>query len=44
MCRTCCTYGVTRGTNKVSMGKPGGKRTLGRLRRRREEKIKTDVR
>ena len=44
MVGTCCTYGVTGAANKVWVGKPEGKRPFGRLRRRREDKIKTGVR
>ena len=38
----CATYGG-RGVHKVLVGKPGGKRPLGRPRRRWEHNIKTDL-
>ena len=36
----CGTYGVRRGVHRVLVGKPGGKRPLGRPRRRWEGNIK----
>ena len=39
---TCCTYGG-RGVHKVLVGKPEGKRPLGRPRRRWEYNIKMDL-
>ena len=36
--------GERRGVYRVSMGKPEGKRPLGRPRRRGEESIKMDIR
>jgi hypothetical protein len=37
----CSTYGETRGAYRVLVGKPEGKRPLGRPRRRWEDNIKT---
>ena len=39
----CSTYGVRRGVIRVLVGKPEGKRPLGRPRRRWEDNIKTDL-
>ena len=39
----CSTYGEKRGVYRVLMGKPEGKRPLGRPRRRWEDNIKTDL-
>jgi len=38
----CSTFGERRGVNRVLVGKPEGKRPLGRPRRRREDNIKMD--
>jgi len=43
MGRACSTYGERRGVYKVLLGKPEGKRPLGRPRRRWEDNIKTDL-
>ena len=40
---TCSSYGERRGIYWVLMGKPEGKRQLGRLRRRWENNIKIDL-
>ena len=39
----CSTYGERRGVCRVLVGKPKGKRPLGRTRRRREDNIKMDL-
>jgi hypothetical protein len=39
----CSTYGERRGIYRVLVVKPEGKRPLGRLRRRWEDNIKTDL-
>jgi hypothetical protein len=39
----CSTYGERRGANRVLVGKPEGRRPLGRLRRRWEDNIKMDL-
>ena len=39
----CSTYGERRGVYRVSVGKPEGKRPLGRRRRRWEDNIKMDL-
>ena len=39
----CSAYGERRGVYRVLVGRPEGKRPLGRLRRRWEEKIKMDL-
>ena len=39
----CSTYGARRGVYRVSVGKPEGKRPLGRPRRRWENNIKLDL-
>ena len=44
MGRTCSTYGAVRKVYRVSVGKPEGKRPLGRSRRRWEDNIKMDLR
>jgi hypothetical protein len=41
---TCSAHGKIINTYKISVGKPDGKRPLGRHRRRREDNIKTDIR
>ena len=40
---TCSAYGNRRGVYRVLVGKPEGKRQLGRPRRRREDDIKTHL-
>jgi hypothetical protein len=40
---TCSAYGVRGGVYRVLVGKPEGKRPLGRPRRRREDNIKMDL-
>jgi len=42
MGEACGTYGEIRGAYRVFVGKPEGKRPLGRPRRRWEDTIKTD--
>jgi hypothetical protein len=44
MGRTCSTYGVRRGPYRGLVGKPEGRRSLGRPRLRREDNIKIDLR
>jgi hypothetical protein len=44
MGRTCGTYGERRGANRALVGKPEGRRPLGRPRRRWEDNIKIDLR
>ena len=39
----CGAYGGGRGVHRVSVGKPEGKRPLGRPRRRWEDNIKMDL-
>ena len=39
----CCAYGEGRGVHSVLVGKPEGKRSLGRPRRRWEDNIKMDL-
>ena len=39
----CSAYGERKGVYRVLVGKPEGKRQLGRPRRRREENIKKDL-
>ena len=39
----CSSYGKRRGVYRVSVGKPEGKRLLGRPRRRWEDYIKMDL-
>ena len=39
----CGAYGEGRGVYRVLVGKPEGKRQLGRPRRRREDNIKMDL-
>jgi len=41
---TCGAYGEGRGVHRVLVGKPEGKRPLGRSRRRWEDNIKMDLR
>ena len=43
MGRACGAYVEGRGVNRVLVGKPGGKRPLGRPRRRWEDNIKMDL-
>jgi hypothetical protein len=43
MGRACSTYGEKRKLYGILMGKPEGKRPLGRPKRRREENIKMDL-
>ena len=40
---TCSTYGDRKGVYRVLVGKPEGKRPLGRPRGRREDNIKMDL-
>jgi hypothetical protein len=40
---TCGAYGEERGVQRFPVGKPEGKRPLGRPRRRWEDNIKTDL-
>jgi hypothetical protein len=44
MGRTCGTYGERRGAYRALVGKPEGRRPLGRPRRRWENNIKMDLR
>jgi hypothetical protein len=44
MGRTCGTYGERRGAYRALVGKPEGRRPLGRPRRRWEDNIKIDLR
>ena len=39
----CSTYGETRGVYRVLVGKPEGKKPLGKPRHRWEDKIKMDL-
>jgi hypothetical protein len=39
----CSTYGVGRGVYRVLVGKPEGKRPLGRPRRRWEDNVRMDL-
>jgi hypothetical protein len=39
----CSTYGARRGVYRVLVGKPGGKRLLGRPSREWEDHIKMDI-
>jgi len=41
--RACSTYGVRRGVYRILVGKPEGKRPLGRPRPRWEDNIKMDL-
>jgi hypothetical protein len=43
MGRTCGAYGGGKRVHRVLVGKPEGKRSLGRPRRRWEDNIKMDV-
>jgi len=43
MGESCSTYGERRGVYWILVGKPKGKRSLGRPRHRREEDIKMDL-
>ena len=40
---TCSAYGGSRGVCRILVGKPEGKRPLGRPRRRWEDNIKMDL-
>jgi hypothetical protein len=40
---TCSTYGEKRGAYRILMGRPKGRRPLGRPRRRWEDNIKMDL-
>jgi hypothetical protein len=44
MGRACSTNGEKRNAYRILVGKPEGKRPLGRLRRRWEDNIKMDLR
>jgi hypothetical protein len=44
MGRACSTNGEERDAYRISVGKPGGKRPLGRRRRRWVDNIKIDLR
>jgi hypothetical protein len=44
MGRTCGAYGGRRGAYRALVGKPEGRRPLGRPRRRWEDNIKMDLR
>jgi hypothetical protein len=44
MCRACSTNGETRNAYRILVGKPEGKRPLGRPRRRWVDNIKMDLR
>ena len=44
MGRTCSMYGTSRNAYRVLVGKPEGKRPLGRPRHRWEDNIKMDLR
>jgi hypothetical protein len=44
MSRVCSTNGVTRNAHRILVGKPEGKRPLGRPRRRWVNNIKIDLR
>jgi hypothetical protein len=44
MGRECSTYGASRGAYRILMGKPEGKRPLGRTRHRWKDNIKTYLR
>jgi hypothetical protein len=43
MGRTCGTYGEIRGKYRALVGKPEGRRPLGRPRRRCEDNIRMDL-
>jgi hypothetical protein len=43
MGRACSTYGEKSGAYRILVGRPEGKRPLGRLRRRWEDNIKMDL-
>jgi hypothetical protein len=42
--RTCSTHGEGRGVYRVLVGKPEGKKPLGRPKRRWDDNIKMDLR
>ena len=44
MSRACGAYGEGGSVHRILVGKPEGKRTLGRTRRRWEDNIKLDLR
>jgi hypothetical protein len=44
MDRACSTHGEKGNAYKILVGKPEGKRSLGRPRRRRENNIRMDLR
>jgi hypothetical protein len=44
MGRTCSTYGEKRNAHRILVGRPEGRRPLGRYRRRWEDNIKMDLR
>jgi hypothetical protein len=44
MCRACSANGEKRNANRILVGKPDGKRPLGRPRRRWVDNIKMDLR
>jgi hypothetical protein len=44
MGRACSTHGKKRNAHRILMGKPEGKRPLGRTRCRSEDNIKMDLR
>jgi hypothetical protein len=44
MDRACSTHGGKRNAYRVLVGKPEGKRTVGRPRRRWEDNVKMDLR
>jgi hypothetical protein len=43
MCRSCSTHGQEGNADRVFVGKPGGKRSLGRPRHSWEDNINMDV-
>jgi hypothetical protein len=44
MCRVCSTNDEKRNPNRILVGKPEGKRPLGRSRRKWQDNIKVDLR